>query len=101
MKTALAILRDSVNLAYGVAMFSEDGNEWDMGRKKKQEVKIGVGDVIVMERARKRRTELKRRTNMRRHRCGKVRRPCGRAARRNWLRQSRKRKRRWHWLRRI
>ena len=56
MKTALAILRDSS--AYGVAMFPEDGGEWDTGRKKQQEDKIGVGDMIVMERARKRRIEL-------------------------------------------
>ncbi len=56
MKSALAILRDSS--AYGVAMFPEDGGEWDMGRKKQQEDKIGVGDMIVMERARKRRIEL-------------------------------------------
>ncbi|KJA13715.1 hypothetical protein HYPSUDRAFT_195593 [Hypholoma sublateritium FD-334 SS-4] len=55
-KAALAILRDSS--AYGVAMFPEDGGEWDTGRKKQQEDKIGVGDMIVMERARKRRIEL-------------------------------------------
>lgn len=56
IKAALAILRDSS--AYGVAMFPEDGGEWDAGRKKQQEDKIGVGDMIVMERARKRRIEL-------------------------------------------
>jgi hypothetical protein len=56
MTEALTILRDSS--AYGVAMFPEDGGEWD-GNKKQEEIgKIGVGDRIVMERARKRRKEL-------------------------------------------
>lgn len=56
VKAAVAILRDSS--AYGVAMFPEDGGEWDTRRNKHQEEKIGVGDMIVLERARKRRKEL-------------------------------------------
>ena len=58
---ALEILRDSSS--YGVAMFPEDGGEWGGNRKKKKgsvgdEDQLGVGDLIVMERARKRRKEL-------------------------------------------
>jgi len=56
MKEALTILRESS--AYGVAMFPEDGGEWDGGKKQEENGKIGVGDRIVMERAKKRRKEL-------------------------------------------
>lgn len=56
MTEALTILRDSS--AYGVAMFPEDGGEWDGNKKQEENGKIGVGDRIVMERARKRRKEL-------------------------------------------
>lgn len=52
---ALIVLRESS--AYGVAMFPEDGGEWVTGKKRGDEV-MGVGDKIVMERARKRRKEL-------------------------------------------
>jgi hypothetical protein len=56
MTEALTILRDSS--AYGVAMFPEDGGEWDGNKKQEENGKIGVGDRIVMERAKKRRKEL-------------------------------------------
>jgi hypothetical protein len=56
MKEALTILRESS--AYGVAMFPEDGGEWDGNKKQEENGKIGVGDRIVMERAKKRRKEL-------------------------------------------
>jgi len=56
MKEALTILRDSS--AYGVAMFPEDGGEWGGNKKQEENGKIGVGDRIVMERAKKRRKEL-------------------------------------------
>ncbi|KAJ3511915.1 hypothetical protein NLJ89_g3827 [Agrocybe chaxingu] len=59
MQEALTILRDSST--YGVAMFPEDGGEWGGGGRKRGEAdeeKMGVGDMIVMERARKRRKEL-------------------------------------------
>ena len=52
---ALIILRESS--AYGVAMFPEDGGELVNGKKRGDDV-MGVGDKIVMERARKRRKEL-------------------------------------------
>jgi hypothetical protein len=56
MKEALTILRESST--YGVAMFPEDGGEWDKTEKQKDDRKMGVGDRIVMERAKKRRKEL-------------------------------------------
>ncbi|KIM44795.1 hypothetical protein M413DRAFT_362806 [Hebeloma cylindrosporum] len=56
MQEALTILRESS--AYGVAMFPEDGGEWDGNKKQEENGKIGVGDRIVMERAKKRRKEL-------------------------------------------
>lgn len=56
MKEALTILRESS--AYGVAMFPEDGGEWGGSKKQEEHGKIGVGDRIVMERAKKRRKEL-------------------------------------------
>ncbi|KAF8159864.1 RTC4-like domain-containing protein [Crassisporium funariophilum] len=58
MPEALSVLRESS--AYGVAMFPEDGGEWGTGKKRRDEGDdaIGVGDQIVMERARKRRKEL-------------------------------------------
>jgi hypothetical protein len=67
METAVCILRESAS--YGVAMFPEDGGEWDVGsgggdgrrgRKGADGVgdEMGVADLIVMERARKRRKEL-------------------------------------------
>jgi hypothetical protein len=55
MHQALVVLRESS--AYGVAMFPEDGGEGNTGKKRKDDV-MGVGDKIVMERARKRRKEL-------------------------------------------
>ena len=55
MYQALAVLRESS--AYGVAMFPEDGGECSTGKKRRDDV-MGVGDKIVMERARKRRKEL-------------------------------------------
>jgi hypothetical protein len=66
METAVRILRESAS--YGVAMFPEDGGEWDVGgsergngrrgRKGGVDEEMGVADRIVMERARKRRKEL-------------------------------------------
>lgn len=55
MHQALVVLRESS--AYGVAMFPEDGGEGSTGKKRRDDV-MGVGDKIVMERARKRRKEL-------------------------------------------
>jgi RTC4-like domain len=55
MHQALVVLRESS--AYGVAMFPEDGVEGSTGQKRRDDV-MGVGDKIVMERARKRRKEL-------------------------------------------
>ncbi len=52
---ALTTLRESS--AYGVFMFPEDGGESN-GAKKLNRDKLGVGDMIVMERAMKRRKEL-------------------------------------------
>ncbi|KAH9479734.1 hypothetical protein JR316_0008329 [Psilocybe cubensis] len=56
MKEALKILRESS--AYGVSMFPEDACEPGASQKPIDETKLGVGDRIVMERARKRRKEL-------------------------------------------
>jgi hypothetical protein len=56
MQKALGILRDSS--AYGVAMFPEDTNEPGKHPTKDDTDKLGVGDMIVMERAKKRRKEL-------------------------------------------
>jgi hypothetical protein len=58
---ALAILRESAN--YGVAMFPEDGGEWGDGTRDSDDDgdeggEMGAADMIVMERARKRRQEL-------------------------------------------
>lgn len=53
---ALIILRESS--AFGVAMFPEDGGDWGGSKKKTNDDEMGVGDMIVMERARKRRKEL-------------------------------------------
>ncbi|KAF9448939.1 hypothetical protein P691DRAFT_637130, partial [Macrolepiota fuliginosa MF-IS2] len=50
---ALQVLRDST--AYGVVMFPEDSEE---GARKNDKFGVGVGDRIVMERARKRRKEI-------------------------------------------
>lgn len=55
MQQGLAILRESS--AYGVAMFPDDGESVTCWRRREEE-RIGVGDMIVMERARKRRKEL-------------------------------------------
>ncbi|KAF8813016.1 hypothetical protein BYT27DRAFT_6394589 [Phlegmacium glaucopus] len=55
MHQALIVLRESS--AYGVAMFPEDGGELVTGKKRGDDG-LGVGDKIVMERARKRRKEL-------------------------------------------
>jgi len=52
---ALTTLRESS--AYGVFMFPEDGGESN-GAKRLNRDKLGVGDMIVMERAMKRRKEL-------------------------------------------
>lgn len=54
MHQALIVLRESS--AYGVAMFPEDGGEGSTSKKRPDG--MGVGDKIVMERARKRRKEL-------------------------------------------
>lgn len=56
MKEALEILRESS--AYGVAMFPEDAGESGATQRQGGESKMGAGDMIVMERARKRRKEL-------------------------------------------
>lgn len=55
MHQALVVLRESST--YGVAMFPEDAGEGSTGKKRRDDV-MGVGDKIVMERARKRRKEL-------------------------------------------
>ncbi|KAJ7169182.1 RTC4-like domain-containing protein, partial [Mycena crocata] len=59
-RRAVATLRESAS--YGVAMFPEDGGEWAGASGKKQngadEEVMGVADLMVMERARKRRKEL-------------------------------------------
>ena len=55
MYQALTVLRESS--AYGVAMFPEDGGESRTGKNGGDDV-MGIGDKIVMERARKRRKEL-------------------------------------------
>lgn len=52
---ALTILRESS--AYGVFMFPEDGGESNSAKRLNGD-KLGVGDMIVMERAKKRRKEL-------------------------------------------
>jgi len=56
MEEALTILRESS--IYGVAMFPEDGGEWDNSKKEENNRKMDVGERIVMERAKKRRKEL-------------------------------------------
>ena len=70
---ALTVLRESSS--YGVFMFPEDGGEWGGQRRKARDNQLGVGDMIVMQRAMKRRKELeeereeeeeRRRTNNRR-----------------------------------
>ncbi|TFK39470.1 RTC4-like domain-containing protein [Crucibulum laeve] len=54
---AVKILRDSS--AYGVSMFPEDGGEGGGGLNKNvDDDEMGIGDLIVMERAKKRRKEL-------------------------------------------
>lgn len=53
-ETALQVLRDST--AYGVVMFPEDSGEG--ARRNDHKLDAGVGDRIVMERARKRRKEI-------------------------------------------
>jgi RTC4-like domain len=55
---AVQILRESAN--YGVAMFPEDGGEWDNpgGRNKANGEGTEAADMIVMERALRRRQEL-------------------------------------------
>lgn len=53
---ALTILRESSS--YGVFMFPEDGGEWAGRRRKAKDNQLGVGDMIVMQRAMKRRKEL-------------------------------------------
>lgn len=53
---AVKILRESAS--YGVAMFPEDGGDWEGPSKKDKGDVIGVADRMVMERARKRRKEL-------------------------------------------
>lgn len=57
---ALQVLRDST--AYGVAMFPEDSDESMVKKNNEDDGKfgagVGVGDRIVMERARKRRKEI-------------------------------------------
>ena len=61
---AVKILRESAN--YGVAMFPEDGGEWDgavaggkAGRSLHgEDEEMGAADLILMERARRRRKEL-------------------------------------------
>jgi len=55
VEEALEILRNSSS--YGVAMFPEDGGQWG-GNKKWDEDRMGVGDLIVMQRAMRRRKEL-------------------------------------------
>jgi len=55
-KEALTILRESSS--YGVFMFPEDGGEWSGQRRKARDDQLGVGDMIVMQRAMKRRKEL-------------------------------------------
>ncbi len=55
---AIKILRESTT--YGVAMFPEDGGEWGETKHKKSSDKLGVADMMVMERARKRRIELEK-----------------------------------------
>jgi len=53
---SLTILRESSS--YGVFMFPEDGGEWSGQRRKAEDNQLGVGDMIVMQRAMKRRREL-------------------------------------------
>ena len=53
---ALTVLRESSS--YGVFMFPEDGGEWGGQRRKARDNQLGVGDMIVMQRAMKRRKEL-------------------------------------------
>ncbi|ESK87391.1 proteophosphoglycan ppg4 [Moniliophthora roreri MCA 2997] len=60
-REAVQILRDSSK--YGVAMFPEDGGEWDdssRGRKQKENGQSGLNaaDAMVREKARKRRIEI-------------------------------------------
>jgi len=54
-KGALEILRASSS--YGVAMFLDDGGQWG-GNKEGDEDRMGVGHLIVRERAMRRRKEL-------------------------------------------
>lgn len=53
---AFKVLRESSS--YGVFMFPEDGGEWGGRRRKAKDNELGVGDIIVMQRAMKRRKEL-------------------------------------------
>ncbi|KXN87681.1 hypothetical protein AN958_08318 [Leucoagaricus sp. SymC.cos] len=55
-ETALQVLRDST--AYGVTMFPEDSGEGTGAKSTEKTGGVGVGDRIVMERARKRRKEI-------------------------------------------
>jgi hypothetical protein len=55
---ALTVLRESSS--YGVFMFPEDGGEWCGRRRKAKDNQLGVGDMIVMQRAMKRRKELEK-----------------------------------------